>query len=156
MLLIPAIDLKDGQCVRLKQGVMSDATVFSDDPVKVALHWRDQGARRLHLVDLNGAFAGKPKNLAVIRDAAPGKQLAYRVVDNGRVRDYQYVVSPEPETVAVEDLSYSALRVSRSNGGNDETIFWVADGVPTPVRILQREDGQDGVDLRLVEYQGVP
>jgi len=58
--------------------------------------------------------------------------------------------------VTVEDLSYSALRVSRSNGGNDETIFWVADGVPTPVRILQREDGQDGVDLRLVEYQGVP
>ena len=68
MLLIPAIDLKDGQCVRLKQGVMDDATVFSDDPVKVAAHWRDQGARRLHLVDLNGAFAGKPKNLAVIRD----------------------------------------------------------------------------------------
>ena len=67
MLLIPAIDLKDGQCVRLKQGVMDDATVFSDDPVQVAAHWRDQGARRLHLVDLNGAFAGKPKNLNVIR-----------------------------------------------------------------------------------------
>ena len=47
------------------------------------------------------------------------------------------------------------LRVSRSNGGNDETIFWVADGVPTPVRILQRENGEDGVDLRLIEYQGV-
>ncbi|ATP27434.1 1-(5-phosphoribosyl)-5-[(5-phosphoribosylamino)methylideneamino]imidazole-4-carboxamide isomerase [Chromobacterium violaceum] len=68
MLLIPAIDLKDGQCVRLRQGAMDDATIFSDDPVKVAAHWRDQGARRLHLVDLNGAFAGKPKNLAVIRD----------------------------------------------------------------------------------------
>ncbi|AXE34905.1 1-(5-phosphoribosyl)-5-[(5-phosphoribosylamino)methylideneamino]imidazole-4-carboxamide isomerase [Chromobacterium phragmitis] len=68
MLLIPAIDLKDGQCVRLRQGAMDDATIFSDDPVKVAAHWRDQGARRLHLVDLNGAFAGKPKNLSVIRD----------------------------------------------------------------------------------------
>ncbi|AVY93961.1 MULTISPECIES: 1-(5-phosphoribosyl)-5-[(5-phosphoribosylamino)methylideneamino]imidazole-4-carboxamide isomerase [Microvirgula] len=68
MLLIPAIDLKDGQCVRLRQGVMEDATVFSDNPVEVATHWRDQGARRLHLVDLNGAFAGKPKNLGVIRD----------------------------------------------------------------------------------------
>lgn len=67
MLLIPAIDLKDGQCVRLRQGLMDQATVFSDDPVQVAAHWRDQGARRLHLVDLNGAFAGKPKNLAVIR-----------------------------------------------------------------------------------------
>ena len=95
-------------------------------------------------------------NLAVIRDAAPGKQLDYRVVDNGRIREYQYAVSPEPENVTVEDLSYSALRVSRANGGNDETIFWVADGVPTPVRILQRENGQDGVDLRLVEYQGAP
>ena len=95
-------------------------------------------------------------NLAVIRDAAPGRQLSYRVVDNGRVREYAYAVSAEPETVEVDELSYSALRVSRINGGNDETIFWVADGVPTPVRILQREDGQDGIDLRLVEYQGVP
>ncbi|GGY15412.1 1-(5-phosphoribosyl)-5-[(5-phosphoribosylamino)methylideneamino]imidazole-4-carboxamide isomerase [Paludibacterium paludis] len=67
MLLIPAIDLKDGQCVRLKQGVMEEATVFSDDPVEVARHWCDLGARRLHLVDLDGAFAGKPKNLGVIR-----------------------------------------------------------------------------------------
>ena len=67
MLLIPAIDLKDGQCVRLRQGLMEDATVFSDNPVEVARLWRDQGARRLHLVDVNGAFAGKPKNLGVIR-----------------------------------------------------------------------------------------
>ena len=67
MLLIPAIDLKDGHCVRLRQGLMEDATVFSDNPVEVARLWRDQGARRLHLVDLNGAFAGKPKNLGVIR-----------------------------------------------------------------------------------------
>lgn len=67
MLLIPAIDLKDGHCVRLKQGEMDDATVFSDDPGAMARHWIDQGARRLHLVDLNGAFAGKPKNEAAIR-----------------------------------------------------------------------------------------
>ena len=66
------------------------------------------------------------------------------------------MVAAEPETIAVEELSYSALRVNRTNGGNDETIFWVADGVPTPVRILQRENGQDTIDLRLVEYQGVP
>jgi phosphoribosylformimino-5-aminoimidazole carboxamide ribotide isomerase len=62
MLLIPAIDLKDGHCVRLKQGDMELATVFSEDPADMALHWLKQGARRLHLVDLNGAFAGKPKN----------------------------------------------------------------------------------------------
>ena len=67
MLLIPAIDLKDGHCVRLKQGDMELATVFSEDPAEMALHWLNQGARRLHLVDLNGAFAGKPKNEAAVR-----------------------------------------------------------------------------------------
>jgi phosphoribosylformimino-5-aminoimidazole carboxamide ribotide isomerase len=67
MLLIPAIDLKDGHCVRLKQGEMNDVTVFSEDPAAMARHWINQGARRLHLVDLNGAFAGKPKNEAAIR-----------------------------------------------------------------------------------------
>ena len=67
MLLIPAIDLKDGHCVRLKQGDMDQATVFSDDPAKMARHWLEQGARRLHLVDLNGAFAGVPKNAAAVK-----------------------------------------------------------------------------------------
>ena len=67
MLLIPAIDLKDGKCVRLKQGDMNDSTTFGEDPAAMARHWIDQGARRLHLVDLNGAFAGKPKNEAAIK-----------------------------------------------------------------------------------------
>jgi phosphoribosylformimino-5-aminoimidazole carboxamide ribotide isomerase len=67
MLLIPAIDLKDGKCVRLKQGRMDDVTVFSDDPAAMALHWKSLGCRRLHLVDLDGAFAGEPKNRAVIQ-----------------------------------------------------------------------------------------
>ncbi|HYS52087.1 MAG TPA: HisA/HisF-related TIM barrel protein, partial [Burkholderiales bacterium] len=67
MLIIPAIDIKDGHCVRLKQGKMNEATVFSEDPVGMAKHWKAQGARRLHLVDLNGAAAGKPKNESVIR-----------------------------------------------------------------------------------------
>ena len=67
MLLIPAIDLKDGHCVRLKQGDMELATVFSEEPAAMALHWLKQGARRLHLVDLNGAFAGKPKNEAAVK-----------------------------------------------------------------------------------------
>jgi len=67
MLLIPAIDLKDGHCVRLKQGDMDQATVFSHDPGQMALHWLEQGARRLHLVDLNGAFAGKPKNESAVK-----------------------------------------------------------------------------------------
>ena len=67
MLLIPAIDLKDGHCVRLKQGDMDQSTTFGEDPVEVARRWYDAGARRLHLVDLNGAFAGQPKNLPVIK-----------------------------------------------------------------------------------------
>ena len=66
MLLIPAIDLKEGKCVRLRQGRMEDDTVFSDDPVAVAAQWVEQGAQRIHLVDLDGAFAGKPKNADVI------------------------------------------------------------------------------------------
>ena len=67
MLLIPAIDLKDGHCVRLKQGDMDQSTIFSEDPAAMARNWVNKGARRLHLVDLNGAFAGKPKNEAAIK-----------------------------------------------------------------------------------------
>ncbi|MCG7981812.1 MAG: 1-(5-phosphoribosyl)-5-[(5-phosphoribosylamino)methylideneamino]imidazole-4-carboxamide isomerase [Candidatus Thiodiazotropha lotti] len=68
MLLIPAIDLKDGQCVRLRQGRMEDDTVFSDNPLQMASQWVEAGGRRLHLVDLNGAFAGEPVNGSAIRE----------------------------------------------------------------------------------------
>jgi phosphoribosylformimino-5-aminoimidazole carboxamide ribotide isomerase len=67
MLLIPAIDLKDGKCVRLEQGDMNSATTFGDNPAAMARRWLDAGARRLHLVDLNGAFAGKPVNEAAVK-----------------------------------------------------------------------------------------
>lgn len=67
MLIIPAIDLKDGACVRLRQGRMDDATVFGRDPLAMASRWVEEGARRLHLVDLNGAFAGEPVNAAAVR-----------------------------------------------------------------------------------------
>jgi phosphoribosylformimino-5-aminoimidazole carboxamide ribotide isomerase len=70
MLLIPAIDLKDGRCVRLRQGRMGEETVFSDDPVAMAARWVSEGARRLHMVDLNGAFAGRPVNDDAIRAIA--------------------------------------------------------------------------------------
>ena len=70
MLIIPAIDLKDGKCVRLKQGRMEDDTVFSDNPVATAQHWVNEGARRLHLVDLNGAFAGTPIHKPVVEAIA--------------------------------------------------------------------------------------
>jgi len=70
VLIIPAIDLKDGECVRLRQGRMDDSTVFSGKPVDMAARWVDAGARRLHLVDLNGAFAGEPVNGEVVKDIA--------------------------------------------------------------------------------------
>ena len=93
MLIIPAIDLKDGRCVRLKQGDMSTATVFSDDPVAMAKHWAAQGAKRLHVVDLNGAVAGRPKNEKVIRDivAAVGDRLAVQL--GGGIRDLDTIES---------------------------------------------------------------
>jgi phosphoribosylformimino-5-aminoimidazole carboxamide ribotide isomerase len=87
MLLIPAIDLKDGKCVRLRQGDMDDATVFSDDPVEVAARWAELGARRLHLVDLNGAVAGKPKNESVIREILDVIQTDIPVQIGGGIRD---------------------------------------------------------------------
>ncbi len=87
MLIIPAIDIKDGHCVRLKQGDMSDATVFSEDPVGMARHWLAQGARRLHLVDLNGAAAGKPKNEPVIRGIVKAVGDALPVQLGGGIRD---------------------------------------------------------------------
>ena len=90
MLLIPAIDLKDGKCVRLRQGRMDDETVFGDDPVAVAQRWVDAGARRLHMVDLNGAFEGKPVNAASIRAVAEAfPDLPIQV--GGGIRDEETV-----------------------------------------------------------------
>ncbi len=87
MLLIPAIDLKDGRCVRLRQGDMDDATVFSEDPAAMARTWVDLGARRLHLVDLNGAVAGKPRNESAIRSIIRevGSELPVQL--GGGIRD---------------------------------------------------------------------
>jgi phosphoribosylformimino-5-aminoimidazole carboxamide ribotide isomerase len=90
MLLIPAIDLKDGRCVRLRQGRMEDETVFGDDPVEVARRWVDAGARRLHMVDLNGAFAGKPVNAAAVKAVAEAfPDLPIQV--GGGIRDEETV-----------------------------------------------------------------
>ena len=87
MLIIPASDLKDGQCVRLKQGLMDEATVFSNSPGEQAAHWLEQGARRLHIVDLNGAFAGKQKNERAIKEivAALGDEIPIQL--GGGIRD---------------------------------------------------------------------
>jgi len=93
VLIIPAIDLKDGRCVRLKQGDMSTATVFSDDPVAMAKHWAAQGAKRLHVVDLNGAIAGRPKNEKVIRDMIAAVGDAVPIQLGGGIRDLDAIES---------------------------------------------------------------
>ena len=91
MLLIPAIDLKNGQCVRLKQGLMNETTVFSDNPQQMAEHWLQQGARRLHLVDLDGAFAGKPQNFAAIESILAAVSQHIPVELGGGIRDIQTI-----------------------------------------------------------------
>ncbi len=85
MLIIPAIDLKEGKCVRLEQGLMDKATVYSDDPATTARHWESQGAELLHVVDLNGAFAGVPKNLDAI--TAIRKAIRIPIEVGGGIRD---------------------------------------------------------------------
>lgn len=109
-------------------------------------------SRRAPIALQDGDLSGLLIDLAVVRDAAPARTLHYRFVDGGRAREHTYVVAAETESIEVDGLSYDAMRVSREDG-NDQTVVWVASGVPTPIRILQREDGDDSTDLRLVEYK---
>ncbi|MDE0948564.1 MAG: 1-(5-phosphoribosyl)-5-[(5-phosphoribosylamino)methylideneamino]imidazole-4-carboxamide isomerase [Candidatus Thioglobus sp.] len=88
MLIIPAIDLKDGQCVRLRKGLMEDTTVFSNDPTEMAAKWVNEGARRLHLVDLNGAFEGKPVNAKCVNEITK-KFPDLPVQIGGGIRDFK-------------------------------------------------------------------
>lgn len=110
MLIIPAIDLKDGHCVRLQQGEMDSATIFSEDPVAMARNWVAQGARRLHIVDLNGAVAGKPKNEKVIRDmiSAVGDTLPIQL--GGGIRDLDTIESYIDAGVAYVIIGTAAVK----------------------------------------------
>jgi phosphoribosylformimino-5-aminoimidazole carboxamide ribotide isomerase len=110
MLVIPAIDLKDGKCVRLRQGDMSDATVFSEDPVAMARHWVAQGARRLHIVDLNGARSGRPVNEAVIRKmiAAVGDDIPVQL--GGGIRDLDTIERYIDDGVAYVVIGTAAVK----------------------------------------------
>src|SRR5471032_1841670 len=147
MLLIPAIDLKDGHCVRLKQGDMELATVFSENPADMDLHWLNQGARRLHLVDLNGAFAGKPKNEAAIKailkavqdyaeengiDAKDGK-----VATDGwsKMSGHEVIdLAQKFEAYGVESIIYTDIgRDGMMGGVNIEATVKLAQAVKIPV-----------------------
>lgn len=115
MLLIPAIDIKEGKCVRLRQGLMEDSTVFSDSPLAMADKWVELGAKRIHLVDLDGAFAGKPANADIINEIAEKYpnvpiQIGGGIRDENTIQAYidagvQYVIigtraANEPEFIA--------------------------------------------------------
>jgi phosphoribosylformimino-5-aminoimidazole carboxamide ribotide isomerase len=110
VLIIPAIDLKDGRCVRLQQGRMDSATVFSDDPVAMARHWSGLGARRLHIVDLNGAVAGRPRNEKVIREiiAAVGETTPIEI--GGGIRDLDTIESYIDAGVAYVIVGTAAVK----------------------------------------------
>ncbi|MBY0475207.1 MAG: 1-(5-phosphoribosyl)-5-[(5-phosphoribosylamino)methylideneamino]imidazole-4-carboxamide isomerase [Nitrosomonas sp.] len=111
MLIIPAIDLKDGHCVRLKQGVMEDATVFSKEPGEMAAHWLSQGARRLHLVDLNGAFAGKPRNEAVILEIVQSLDGRIPIQLGGGIRDLDTIERYLDDGISYIIIGTAAIKI---------------------------------------------
>lgn len=135
MLLIPAIDLKDGQCVRLKQGRMDDATVFSDDPVAMALHWAEQGCQRLHLVDLDGAFAGAPRNKSLIGEIA-ARLDGIPVQIGGGIRDLDTIAQYLDAGVAQTILGTRAVQ---------EPAFLEAAAGRFPGRIMLGLDARNGL-----------
>jgi phosphoribosylformimino-5-aminoimidazole carboxamide ribotide isomerase len=139
MLLIPAIDLKDGQCVRLRQGKMEDNTVFSDDPVAMAGKWVEAGTKRLHIVDLDGAFAGKPKNAGIINEIAS----TYPDIDiqiGGGIRD--------DETIAAYlDAGVRYVIIGTKAVNDPHFISEVCAEFPTHIIVgLDAKDGKVAVD----------
>ena len=118
MLIIPAIDLKDGRCVRLKQGDMSTATVFSENPVAMAKHWAAEGAKRLHVVDLNGAIAGRPKNEKVIRDIVAALGDAVPIQLGGGIRDLDAIESYLDAGVTYVVIGTAAVWIAAKGTGN--------------------------------------
>ena len=114
MQIIPAIDIKDSHCVRLRQGDMQSVTVFSEDPAAMAQHWLEQGAERLHLVDLNGAVAGKPKNELAIREIVSviGEEIPVQL--GGGIRDLDTI-----ERYLDDGITYVVIGTERN--GPDHT-----------------------------------
>jgi phosphoribosylformimino-5-aminoimidazole carboxamide ribotide isomerase len=135
VLIIPAIDLKDGRCVRLQQGDMASATVFSEDPVAMAKHWAAQGARRLHIVDLNGAVAGRPKNEKVIRAIISAVGDAMPIQVGGGIRDLDTIESYIDAGVAFVVIGTAAVK----NPG-----FLSDASYAFPGRIIAGLDAKDG------------
>ncbi len=151
MLLIPAIDLKEGQCVRLRQGLMEDATVFSDRPVEMALHWVEQGARRLHLVDLDGAFAGKPKNFGAIKEILAEVSNDIPVQLGGGIRNLETIEK-------YLDLGLKYVIIGTAAVKNPQFLHDACDAFPGQIIVgLDAKDGQVAIDgwAKLTQYNVV-
>lgn len=134
MLLIPAIDLKDGQCVQLRQGIMDSATVYSTDPAGMARHWVDAGARRLHVVDLDGAFAGRPVNHDLVRRIAKAAG-SVPVQVGGGVRDLE---------TARAYLDVGVSQVIAGTAAIEDPEFLGALSETFPGRVVLGLDARDG------------
>jgi phosphoribosylformimino-5-aminoimidazole carboxamide ribotide isomerase len=140
MIIIPAIDLKDGHCVRLKQGEMASATVFSEDPGAMAQRWQEAGAKRLHLVDLNGAQAGKPKNLPAIRAVLDALDGDVPVELGGGIRDMETIETYLDGGVTWVILGTAAVK-------NPGFLREACDAFPGHIMVgLDARDGKVAVD----------
>ena len=157
MIVIPAIDLKDGRCVRLKQGRMSDETVFSDVPDEMALRWYEQGAERLHIVDLDGAFRGSPVNKTVIKRII--KAVPVPVQLGGGVRDMPTLMAyfdlglhylilgtmahKDPEFVKKACIKFPGRILLGIDARKDRIALegWTKEVDLTPVEFAKRFDG---------------
>ena len=140
MLIIPAIDLKDGHCVRLKQGLMEGATVFSEDPGAMARQWIAQGARRLHLVDLNGAFAGKPINEAAIKAITDVVGTDIPVQLGGGIRDLDTIERYLDDGITYVIIGTAAVK-------NPGFLHEACDAFPGHIMVgLDAKDGKVAVD----------
>jgi len=154
-------DVRDGRYRPLGQSTVKRVFLSTRrssggyDWVKRVAQWTGdvKDTRRAPVPLQDGDMSGLLINLAIIRDATPGAALHYRFVDDGRARPQDYAVAAQTQAIQVGDLSFDALRVDRTNGGSEQTSVWVASGVPTPLRMLQSENGETGLDLVLVGYQ---
>jgi phosphoribosylformimino-5-aminoimidazole carboxamide ribotide isomerase len=140
MLIIPAIDLKDGHCVRLQQGEMNSATVFSEDAGATAKQWADAGAKRLHVVDLNGAFAGKPRNESAVKEivAAVGDDLPIQL--GGGIRDLETIERYLDDGIAYIIIGTAAVK-------NPGFLHEACDAFPGHIMVgLDAKDGKVATD----------